>query len=276
MKTIIVPTDFSPVAANAMNYAVDMALSIDASIVLLHVYQVPVIYSDTPVMPIETVSVEEMERNTNQKLNELKDSIFRVTSGKIKIYTENRFGETSDELEKLCSSIDPFAVVMGTQGETGIERLLMGSTTLKIVRHLKYPVIVVPPGTTYKAIRKIGLACDYKNIIESTPVEFIRNIVKELGAELHVLNIDYNDAHHNKEALVESAWLEALLGFKPNYYFLNREDVVEGINEFAETSNLDMIMVIPKNHGFLEGLFHKSKSKELINHSHIPVVSIHE
>ena len=50
MKTIIVPTDFSPIATNAMNFAADMAVNINASLMLLHVYQVPVSMPDVPVV----------------------------------------------------------------------------------------------------------------------------------------------------------------------------------------------------------------------------------
>lgn len=277
MKTLVVPTDFSPVAANAVNYAVDMAIAINSSLVLINVYQPPIVYSDMPVPPVSIDSLEEIKQASEEKLQEQKREVQRITAGKVKIYTESRMGNIVDEVEKLCNSIDPFAIIMGSYGSNGLEKLLMGSTTLKTIRHIKYPVIVVPPGTSYKGIRKIGLACDYKNIIESTPVDFIKNIVNEFGAELHVLNIDQNDSHHNKEALVESAWLEALLdNIKPNYYFLDRDDVVEGINEFAEMNNLDMVMIIPKKHNLLDGIFHKSKSKEFITHSHIPIVSIHE
>jgi hypothetical protein len=63
---------------------------------------------------------------------------------------------------------------------------------------------------------------------------------------------------------------------KPNYYFLKRDDVVEGINEFSETHNLDVVIVIPKKHNLLERIFHKSRSKELVTNAHIPIVSIHE
>jgi Universal stress protein family. len=55
MKTIIVPTDFSPVAANALKYAIDMANDIGAQIILLNTYQVPVSYSDAPISPVSTI-----------------------------------------------------------------------------------------------------------------------------------------------------------------------------------------------------------------------------
>jgi len=60
MKTLIVPTDFSPVSINAMNYAADMALNIDASLLLLHVYQIPVTFTEVPVV---NISLEEIRKD---------------------------------------------------------------------------------------------------------------------------------------------------------------------------------------------------------------------
>ena len=71
MKTIIVPTDFSPIATNAMNFAADMALNINASLMLLHIYQVPVSMTDVPVV---LVSAEELRKSSEAKLQEIKSS----------------------------------------------------------------------------------------------------------------------------------------------------------------------------------------------------------
>lgn len=277
MKTIIVPTDFSPVALNALHYALDMARSIDAHIILLNTYQVPVSYSDAPVSPVTTISIDDVRNSSEERLDGLEQEVARISGNPVKLYKEARLGNTVDVLEEMCDSVRPFAVVMGTQGSTGLERLIMGSTTLSVIRGLKYPVIAVPPGTRYKEIKKIGLACDFKDVVETIPAEYIKNIVHEFDAELFVLNVNRDGEHYDENTPLESAWLDSLLGdIKPNYYFLKRDEVVEGINEFSETHDLDVVIVIPKKHNMLEKIFHKSRSKELVRNAHIPIVSIHE
>lgn len=278
MKTLVVPTDFSSVSVNALNYAVDMAQAINAGIVLLHVYNVPVSFTDAPVAPVTVVSVEEVKRTAEERLEEVKKNLVAVTSGSIQIFSEARLGDTMDELEQLCKSVQPLAVIMGSHGATGLERMIMGSNTLSAIRHLKCPVIVVPPGTTYHGIKRIGLACDFENVVQSTPVEYIKNIVREFGAELYVLNVkDKHEKGKVTEATKETAYLDAALEeIRPAYVQLAGENVVETINSFAEKNNLDLVMVIPKKHQFIDTLFHKSKSRELITHAHIPIVSIHE
>jgi len=275
MKTIIVPTDFSPIATNAMNFAADMAVNINASLLLLHIYQVPVSMTDVPVV---LVSAEELRKSSEAKLQEIKDALTHITSGKIKVYTEARLGDVSDELEDVCKLIQPFAVIMGTRGTSGVERVLFGSTTLTAIRHLKWPVIVVPPGKEYgTGIKKIGFACDFDKVVESTPIQFIKNMVKEFDGELHVLNVDYEGRHFKPETPEESLMLHTLLeDLNPNYHFINHVDIEDGINEFVEENNIDLLITIPKKHKLLDSLFKHSSTKQLVTQSHVPVMCVHE
>jgi nucleotide-binding universal stress UspA family protein len=275
MKTIIVPTDFSPVATNAMNFAADMALNINASLMLFHVYQVPVSMTDVPVV---LVSADELRKESEVKLEALKNALTHIHSGKIKIYTESKMGDISDELEDLCKHINPFAVVMGTKGASGIEKMLFGSNTLTAIRHLKWPVIVVPPGKEYgKGIKKIGFACDFQRVVENTPVQFIKNMVREFNAELHVLNVDYESRNFKPETPEQSLLLHTLLeDLNPNYHFINHIDIEDGINEFAESNNIDLLITIPKKHKLLDSIFKSSSTKQLVTQSHVPVMCVHE
>jgi nucleotide-binding universal stress UspA family protein len=275
MKTIIIPTDYSPVATNAMHYGIEMAKAINASILLVHVYNVPVSYSDVPLM---MVSVEELKKIAEDKLAELKNDVEHISSAALKVYTEARLGNLTDELEDISNKINPFAIVMGTKGTTGIEKVLFGSNTLTVIRHLTWPVICVPPGKTFGAgIKKIGFACDFRDVVKETPVQSIMEFAKEFKAELHVLNVDYDNKHFKPDAREESQLLHTMLeDAKPEYHFIEHKDIEDGINEFAEKNNLDLVISIPKKHKLLEGLFKTSSTKQLVFQSHIPVMCIHE
>ena len=274
MKTLIVPTDFSPVSINAMNYAADMALSIDASLLLLNVYQIPVTFTEVPVV---NISLEEIKKISEEKVAELKKGLEHITSGKLKIYAESRLGEVTDEIEEVCKKINPFAVVMGTKGAGGLERLFLGSNTLTAIRHLTYPVIVVPPGAVFNGIKKIGFACDLNEVVETSPSDKIHEVCAMFNATLHVLNVDFKNKHFLPETPEESLLLHTLLeDLDPVYQYIEHQDVVEGINEFAEKQAIDLVITIPKKHKLLSGLFQKSHTRELVFESHIPIMCIHE
>lgn len=276
MKTIIIPTDFSSIATNALNYGINMAMAIRANVLLLHVYQIPVAVADVPVV---MASTEELKKNAEEKLAAEEENIEHITSGKLKIYTEAKLGDVVDELEELCNTIKPFAVVMGTKGTTAIERIMFGSNTLTAIRHLTWPVICVPPGKEYgPGITKIGFACDFNKVVETTPVHFVKDIVNEFNAELHVLNVDYQNRNFKADVPEQSLLLHTMLeDVNPTYHFIQNKDVEQGINEFAEKNNLDLIISIPKKHKLLEGIFKPgSTTKQLLFQSHIPVMCVHE
>lgn len=275
MKTIIASTDFSPAATNATNYAADMALAIDASLLLLHVYQVPISFTDVPVV---LVSVDELRKSAEDQLEQLRKNIEHITSGKLKIYTEIKMGDVVDELSLLSDHVHPFAIVMGTKGHTAMERALFGSNALTAIKKLHWPVICVPPGKEFgKGIKKIGLACDFREVVKSTPTHAIKELVKEFNGELHVLNVDYDNRQFNSETPEQSALLHSMLEeLKPQYHFIKCRDIEEGINEFADQNNLDLVIAIPKKHTLLEGLFKKSSTRQLIFESHVPVMCVHE
>ena len=275
MKTIIVATDFSPAALNATNYAADMALAMNASLTVFHVYQLPLSVSDTPIV---LLSVEELKESAEAKLAQLKKDLQHITPSTIEIKTEARMGNLPDELEDFCSTHKPFAVVMGKKGHSAVERALFGSNTLSVIKHLTWPVICVPPGKEYGAgIRKIGLACDFTAIKDSMPIDFIKTFIKDFGGELHVMNVDHDDRHFKPDTPMQSEFIHgALESLNPTYHYIENQDIEDGINEFAETNNLDIVITIPKKHKRVGGLFKKSSTKQLVFESHVPIMCIHE
>jgi nucleotide-binding universal stress UspA family protein len=271
MKTILVATDFSDAAVNAAKYATDMALTINADILLLHVYHIPVTYSEIPAVVSPGDQMQDAERN----INHLKERLIPKTNGKLNIATEVRTGLFFEELKTVCERINPYAVVMGSQGTTATERLLFGSHTVYAMKHLLWPLLTVPPKVKFSSIKKIGLACDFNKVVDTTPADEIKTLVNDLHAELHILNTGKKEVF-NPEIVFESGLLQEMLAaLKPEYHFITSENTDEAIMDFAETNNIDLLVVLPKRHGLLEKLLLKSHSKQLVLHSHVPVMALH-
>lgn len=276
MNTIIVPTDFSPTSINAMNYAADLALEIKGSVLLLNIYQIPIAVTDTP---IALISIDELKDSSEKQLQELQSGLQRVTSGKIDIQIKSILGDTTEELENVCTELKPFAVVMGTTGHSTLERSLFGSTTLKVIKHLTWPVLTVPAGKEYgKGIKKVGLACDFREIAETMPVTAIKNFLQQFSSpELHILNVDHNDEQVTEDTPKETLLVHtAFDDLHPEFHVISEKDVEDAIHVFAENNNLDLIITIPKKHKRLEGLFKKSSTRTLVLDSHVPVMCVHE
>src|SRR5436190_865189 len=225
MKTILVASDFSSAASNAANYAGDMALAINADLLLLHVYYLPVTYSEIPAV----ISPDDLMKDAEKNITELKERLHRKTNGKLNIGAEVRMGIFFEELKTVCERIDPYTVVMGSQGTTATERLLFGSHTVYTMKHLVWPLLTVPPQVKFSSIKKIGLACDFNKVVDTTPVDEIKTLVNDFHAELHILNTGRKQIF-KPEVVFESGLLQEMLAdLKPAYHFISSENTDEGI-----------------------------------------------
>lgn len=275
MKTIVAPTDFSDTSLNAVSYAADMASVIGTGLSLIHVCQVPVAISEVPV---PEYSVTELVTDAEKQMSLLKEKIASRAGERINIMTEVREGQIIPELDAYCSSVNTYAVVMGTERTGAIARALFGGSTITAMRKLEWPLIVVPPDAKFAGIKRIGLACDLKNVVDTVPVKEIRSIVKELHADFHVLYVNTEKEDSLKtETMEEFHWLREILDdLLPNYEVVKNKDIEKSIADFAEKNNLDLLIVIPKRHGLLSSILHHSRSSRLVLHTHVPVMAIHD
>lgn len=275
MKTIVAATDFSPVSLNAVDYATDMACMTGANLVLFHTYALPIPFGE---LPAPTVNIEQLDENAKRLIEALKEKLLDRAGDRLIIHNEVRAGEVLTELVKYCSNVKPQAVVIGAESASGIERALFGGKAVSALRNMQCPLIVVPPFIKFTNIRKIGLACDLREVVDSVRVQEIKEFVDEFNAELHVLHVtDETRDTFGPQTIEESGMLQEMLGeIHPKYHFINDPVIEQGLIEFAEKNKLDLLIVIPKKHNLLSRLFHYSHSKQLVLHAHMPVMSLHE
>ncbi len=277
MKTIVAATDFSAISLNAAFYAADMACVVNTDLTLIHVCPFPIALTvgevATPVY-----SIDEMLEDAEEKLKELKESINGKIGSGITIHTEVRQGDVVTQIREYCLTQDIYALVMGAESGSAWERMFFGAKAISALRQFTWPLIIVPPDMKFKTLRKIGLACDFRKVIETLPLKEIRGLIEKFHAELHVLHVSMESGDSfDVETVEESGWLQDMIGdLKPRYHFLKGKEIEKVLVEFSETLQLDLLIVIPKKHSLLNKLFQHSHSKKLVLQSHVPVMAIHE
>lgn len=272
MKSIVVPVNFTVNSNNAAHYAADLALAIGADIHLIHSFQVPLSVSEVP-MP-ETV-FEEMQETGLQQLSTLSADLRKRTNGKIGVTTEMKIGTVEGSIQQFCIEQEPLVVVMGATGK-GLENMLTGSNTINAVRHLPYPVLVVPENARYQPIRKIAVACDYEDLVAGLPVAtpVIQELSELPGVSLEVVHVITGDESASEFTLGFNHWKNGLKGISPELIIIREANVEKALTGYLQDCPADLLLVFPKKHGLLE--FHRSQTKKLVLHCAVPVVSVHE
>jgi nucleotide-binding universal stress UspA family protein len=277
MKTIIVPTDFSATAYNAARYALGLAEQMGTTRILLyHAYELIVPVPDLPTS-LPMVDPSDLKKASLDGLEQMKQDLLPVLPDGVIL-------DCRADNELLAATIDTLSkeenadlIVMGTTGGSQLEEILVGSNTIDVVKHTSCPVLIIPSNVSFRPVKKIVFACDFKKVGTSTPVYPLKKLLNVFSAELHVLNIDKEGKGLSTETPEASLLLDTLLeGYHPKYHFVDHSNVVEGIMEFADREKADLILTIPRKHGLFEGIFKRSRTAQLAFHSHIPLLAIHE
>jgi nucleotide-binding universal stress UspA family protein len=277
MKTIIVPTDFSETSYNAARYALGLARQMNtARVVLYHAYELIVPIPDVPTS-VPMVNPDELRSASMEGL----DKMMRELEP---LLPENTILASRAENHLLPANIDQVAkqeeadlIVMGITGGSQLEEILVGSNTIDVVKHTTCPVIIVPGSARFRPIRKIVFACDFRKVVETTPVQPLKKLLNVFKPELHVLNIDHESKHFTSDTPYETLMLDTLLeGYDPQFHFIDHTNVVQGIMDFAGKQEADLILIIPKKHGLFDHIFKRSRTTQLAFHTHVPLLAIHE
>lgn len=271
MKTILVTTDFSEASMNAAIYATKLARDIGGDIKLLHV-NIPVeSFNQSPVI----LKSERALHSSENQLEIIKANMETHSNGEVEIQEVLATGEFFTEMHNYCKQINPYLVIMGSQGSTATERFLMGSNSVHAMRNLPYPLLTIPTGSVYTSIKKIALASDFTDTI-SIPMDTIKMFRTDFNAQLEVIHVGKNKETDPDVIIKSEVMQDQLRASNATYHFISQDNTEEGILTFTETNQIDILIVIPKQYGFLEQLFHKSISKQLILNSKVPVMAIHE
>jgi nucleotide-binding universal stress UspA family protein len=273
MKSILALTDFTKSSVNAVNYAADLAYSVNANLVLLHAIPFPIAISE---ISVPGDFIDDMMDASAREMEELAKTLRSRTRSKINITTEIKIGTVEQEIENISSRERPLAVVIGIRSGKSFERALMGSTTFHVMNHQGFPTLVIPEGVRFREIKTIGMACDLKQTERQLPFETIKEWLYLFTSKLEIIHMEDRNGNLHSEQTVESITIQNRLQvFKPRFHFLNGNDMAEELNEFIKTHPVDLLMVFPRKHGIF-GLFHQKKSTFIASHHQLPILSIHD
>lgn len=277
MKKILVPTDFSGFAHNALEVAADLALKTNAEIMLLHANEKMV--TATPLAEYYLYDKAIEDEYLDMVTESLKKTLVEIADNgkfaRVKIQTAVIGGPMVSVIEDFVKDHAIDLVVMGTRGVSGMEEFIVGSNTEKVIRRVKCPVLAVPnqPGSFNKIVFPTTLKAD--QIPAFTAFASLQNI---FNGEVSLLYI--NDPGHfkntdameaQKEFLVKESGLKNATLFVSDTEVFNEEDA---ILDFAHQSKADMIVMATHQRRGLAHFFMGSMTEDTVNHSDIPVLSL--
>ncbi|WP_118976258.1 universal stress protein [Taibaiella koreensis] len=277
MKQILVASDFSSSAGNALAAAFSLAKVLQMEIAVIHA-----------VHPTEGINnnmynaifIEDYYAKKRSALKEWAEAIGREKDHTdVNIKTICDVGSLRNVLTKYTEYNDVSFLVMGITGATGIKGIV-GSNASMAVTKLRIPTLIVPLESALPAVPVVTLATDYKTTKFSVrDVKALKQILKvSKPKKLEVLHISEKDMDEKEIKNGEQKLKDMLPTVEINFNYVDDDDIKtsHGIIDFIESNETDILCLVKRNHNIIYRLFASSTVNEILNKSVKAILVLHE
>lgn len=279
MKTILVPTDFSPNADKALDYAVQLAKKLKAKIILVHACDLlELTFKDK--LWLKKEYNKNIIREANEKLSLYCKSI--QEEEKINIRKKLYNGLVTDTILHAVKDNKADLVVMGTLGNSGIKERILGSKTAGIIGKIDIPVLAIPllgewktPGNILFTIRSFSEG-------EKETVESLVQLAGSFQSKINVVKFsDPADASPHKQLTIWRAgerFTRKLQGMAPGiiaqFAHLASSRFEKDVEKYIARNGVDMLAMISHKRNVTKSLFHRNLTKKMAYHAKVPLLAL--
>ncbi len=267
-QKIIVGIDYTASSLNALKYAELLAYRSNCELLLFHLFEAPVLYTNSGLY---FMSYQSIEKNSKKKLEDYALKNLKASKVEYSLYSAN--GVFENVIEYLLKKNKVHSVVLGLESKTKINKFIYGTSGTSIVGKVNCPIIIVPESYKKQSIGKSILAFDNAEKLSKTCLKNIKNYINTTQTKLDVFHI---------KTPLEVFSTKEVIDFKIDEKLVypvkikKSSGIVEGIVNTAKSGKTQSIISISRRHSFIYRFFNESHTKEIAFQSKVPVVIIHE
>ncbi len=272
MKKILVPTDFSKQAENALKVAAQLAKKHKSEIYLLHMLELPLGLVDQANTGGSSLPESLFfMKLAHKRFEEVLSSDYLKG---IKVYETVLFQNTFEGITEVGEKNKVDLIIMGSHGASGFKEMFIGSNTEKVVRTSTIPVLVIKNENEKFAVKNFVFASDFSSECKKPFQEAVK-FAESVKAKIHLvfINTATNFLTTDEANRVMEKFLNGMdvKNYTLNIY--NDNSVEKGVLNFAQHINADLIGMATHGRKGLSHFFNGSVSEDLVNHANRPVIT---
>lgn len=276
MKKILFPTDFSKNAIHAAQYAGMLAKRLEAEIVLLHGYPIPLPSRSVLEVNYDTeVSILQSEKDAKKNMAIFAAQFIQDTGLNPDHVTQIvEYGTVSDIIVDTAKSINADMIVIGTKGATNAIDRWLGTNAQSVMNGAECPVWIVPLNADIMLPKSIMYAADFEED-EITATNKVLEMAKPLGATCEIVHIQsYFDVKAEQSTQKMVTVLEGEFENEDvNVNNINYLGIVDGLETYIEDNKPDILALGIYEKSFLNKIFNSSISQHFVQEAKMPLLT---
>lgn len=280
MKNILIPTDFSDNAWNALFTATKLYADIRCHFYLLNAHEPNFtnLLSNKGEQRLGII-YDSMEAYSNQELDKVLDYLKK--NHKNKKHRFDRISFTEDLVTAIAETLlkkDIDSIVMGTKGATGAKEIFIGSNTVKVIKAIRNrPIVAVPESYDIQSLRQIIFPTDFTRTYENFELQPMVALSKLWQAQILVFQVGQEFLMSDTQITNKEALTKRLEGTTHSFHQVKfKSGVAKAIDDFAEEKEADMIALIHYRHTFMEKLTREPVIKKVAFQTEVPLLVLPE
>jgi len=279
MKNIVVPTDFSDNAWNALQYALSLFKKTKCTFYIFHVNpKIHNEYGDGIALESPEIVAKIILKESKERLQAVLNDLERLPlNPKHKFITKAVYGFFTDSINKLIADKKIDLIIMGTKGASGLKKVTMGSNTGDVITKVKCPILAVPENAVYNRPKTIAFPTDYHLHYNIKVLEDLKELALMHNASLNFVYISKKGEELSREQLKNQQFLsDYFTGMNHTTHHINGQNLETTIQQFTESRGVDMIVMVAKNLNFLQRILFRPSVEKISYHTKIPFLVLHE
>lgn len=278
-KKILLPTDFSRNAWNAINFAIKLYKNEDCIFYILNAFKPKAHDIESLIQPKPGDKDYDLAKEDSEK--GLLKTIKRIKLGELNLRhtytTMSLLGSPLDAIIEAVEAKDIELVVIGTKGVTAAESIMYGSNAIDVMEEVRNcPVLAIPDDLNYKEPKEIVFPTSFKTHFKRRELQYLYEISKITNASVRILHINEEERLSDKQRENKDLLEDCLDGLDYSFHWLDNIEVNKGLHRFIRNRGSDMIVFINKKHTFFDLFFSKTMVEDLGGSSPVPVLVLHD
>lgn len=279
MKNILIPTDFSENSWNAIKYGMELFKKTKCTFYIIHINPVMSYTGGESAMYISPEILEKtILKESKAQLQRLLENIEHLPfNTKHTFHTIAFYGFFTDHLQQEVKDKNIDLIIMGTKGASGLKAVSIGSNTGSVITKVQCSILAVPENAQYRRPKEIGFASDFQLGYDFKVLNHIKDIVLMHNSTLRLLYVSLHGEALDKLQIKNK---ELLANYfeetEHSFHKITGEKLETSIQCFAESRDLDMLVMVTKNLNFIERIFFRPTAEKISYHTTIPLLVLHE
>ncbi|MFH4967174.1 universal stress protein [Gaetbulibacter sp. M240] len=276
MRKILIPTDFSENAFNAMKFAVDLFKYETSEFYIMHAFQDD-IYADEDLIIKNTLKTvtEAVSKNSE---NELQNTVIKLKNfspnPRHNFHIISANSVLVDEAETIVERENIDLIIMGTKGRTNDKNITFGSHTLQVIKYVPCPVLAIPQDYKYTQPKHILFPTNYMIPYKRRELKLVCEMASPYRAIIDVLYISTSDKLSMRQQDNQTFIKETLCKNQLRFKVANSKHIINSIYKYLKENEIDILVMVNTRHSFLEDIIQQSTVDELTLNIDIPFLAL--